>query len=145
MAKKVVVTGHRAIDRKLATLPLKVQKKIARTGLRKAGKLVKGKAQGNLSSNDSVDTGKLKKGIRVRASKRSRTRIGIFISTTERKEEESRWPFGGAQVESGREDVKAKPFLRPAGYGSEAEIRKLFTDDVKSQLRAAMGWSYYIK
>lgn len=134
MAKKTIVTGYRELDRKLATLPLKVQKAVTRGSLRKAGKMIQDKAKQNLTSNQSVETGELRKGIRVRASKRSRTRVGIYISTTERKEENSKWPFGGAQVEFGREDVRPKPFLRPAGYESQQAIRAFFVADVKRQL-----------
>lgn len=154
---KVIVTGHRALDIKLATLPLKLQRKLARSALRKAGKLIQGKAKANLQTlvgktskklatgkeskvEKVAGTGELKRGIRVRASKRSRKRVGIFISTTERAG--TRWPYGGAQFEFGKEKQKARPFLRPAGYESEAQVRQFVITDIGTELvkMGMHGW-----
>ena len=128
----VFVTGDKELDRKLSTLEPKVQKKVARKGMRKAGKVIQAAAKSNLASNQSVETGELSKGIRVRAMKRSRSRIGIEIATTERREGKSieGKRFGGAQLEAGTKHTQAKPFLRPAGYDNEDEVLSLITDSI---------------
>lgn len=134
--KSVIVTGDKALDRKLASLEPRVQKKVGRKGLRAAGKLIQKHAKSNLSRNQNVDTGELRRGIRVRAAKRSRKRIGVEIMTTERREgrtvEGKR--FGGAQLETGTKHVQAKPFLRPAAYEREPEIKRLIADSISDAI-----------
>lgn len=137
MAKRgaVLVSGDKELDRKLQVLEPRVQKKVARKGLRSAGKLIQQHAKANLSRNSNVNTGELQKGIKVRAAKRSRSSIGIVIATTERRKASPKGNrFGGAQLETGTKFVTAKPFLRPAAYDREDQIKKLITDSISDAI-----------
>ena len=133
--KNVVVTGHKELDATLATVEPKIQKKVVRKGLREAGKLIQAAAKGNLGRNGNVESGELQKGIRVRAMKRSRSRIGVQVVTTERKvADKSGNRFGGGQLEVGSKRQRAQPFLRPAGYDNKDSITQKVVASVKSVL-----------
>jgi HK97 gp10 family phage protein len=135
MAKNSIVTGVKEIDRKLASLEPKIQKKLVRSAVRKAGKLIQKKAKDHLEDNEQ--SGQTKRGIKVRAMKRSRGKIGITVGTTERSRGKTGSSvFGGAQLEFGTKHMRADPFLRPAGYGSEKEVRQMVIDDILAELRA---------
>ena len=125
---KTIVTGVMEIDRKLAGLPLRVQKKLARQALRKAGKAIQWKAKHNIVENETIDSGAMLKGIKVRALTRSRSAIGILVGTTEKDD------FGGSYIELGTKQVRKKSFLRPAGYESEPAIRRMVEHDVLESL-----------
>lgn len=133
-SKTVVVTGLKELDKKLHELEAKVQKKVARAALRKAGKLVQADAKERLEKNETILTGRLKRGIRVRAQKRKRSSIGILISTTERKEDNDKYPFGGAQLEFGHGRVRAYPFLRPAVFENEDKITSFVVSDIEKAI-----------
>ena len=132
----VIVTGHKELDLKLSIVEPAVQKKVARKGLREAGKIIQNAAKQKLSQNNNVNTGELRKGIRVRAMKRSRSKIGIQVATTERSEGKAidGKRFGGAQIETGTKHIRAQPFLRPAGYDNEPGIERQIIDSIHDAL-----------
>lgn len=125
---KIVVTGIKQLDRSLQSLGTKVANKIARKSMRKIGKLVKAAAERKLAANDSVESGKLRRGLRIKAMKRSRGRLGIQVETTVGKHEDP--GFGGAEVEFGTKRSQTKPFLRPAIYDNEDIIRGAVIADI---------------
>jgi HK97 gp10 family phage protein len=130
---KIVVTGVKQIDRSLNALGPKVANKIATRSLRKIGKLVKSKAQRNLEASPSIDTGALKRGIRVRAKKRTKDTQGVQIETTAQERFSyggSAYAFGGMPLEFGTKHMPAEPFLRPAIYDYEDLIRGLVIHDI---------------
>lgn len=135
MSGKIIITGFKEVDAKLAQLGPKLANKITRSSLRKAGKLVQEQARGNLDANDSVESGKLRSGLRVKAGKRSRSSVSIIVQTTSGRHEDP--GFGGAEVEFGTKHNQEKSFLRPAVYDNEDKIREFFITDVKDQLNEA--------
>ena len=136
MAKpRNVVTGVEEIDRKLQQFEPKLQKKVARKSLRKAGKLVKQSAQTNLDKNDTNETGQTRRGIKIKSAKRSRSRIGILVMTTHRQEEvATRNQFNAIPLEFGHDQVRAYPFLRPAVYDNENRINNFVVKDIEEQI-----------
>jgi len=111
-----IVTGVAAIDKKLAQFPVNIQTKVAREELKRVTKKLVIVAQHNLQAAGHVDEGKLLKGIKDGAGKRSRSSISRVVYTTERSGEGTN--FGGAQIELGRKNTAADPFLRKALFDS---------------------------
>lgn len=72
---KVIVTGVRELDAMLRRLPLKVQKKAIRPALRDGAKAFAAAAR----QEAPKDTGALKSAIDVRATTRSRKKIGVNV------------------------------------------------------------------
>ena len=132
MAGKILITGFKEVDAKLAQFGPKLANKIQRSALRKAGKLVQDQARANLDANDSVESGKLRSGVRVKAGKRSRTGASIIVQTSSGRHEDP--GFGGAEVEFGTKHSQQKSFLRPAVYDNEEKLREFFIADVKEQI-----------
>lgn len=74
---KFPITGAKELNRKLMSLAPRIAKKVIRQAVRPAAKLIQSAAK----SFVAVDTGALKKSIKVRALKRSQTRIGMTVAT----------------------------------------------------------------
>lgn len=130
----IVITGDKQLARTFAALGPQLANKFARQALRKAAKLVKERAEGKLRTNPSIESGALLKGIKVRAMKRSRVRIGVVIVTTAESGESG---FGGFQLEFGTKRAGAEPFLRPSLYEHADAIRNDFKTDVKEVIAEA--------
>lgn len=113
MAKLIDVSvfGGPALAKAFGKLPSNVQRKIFRTIARDVGKDIQNDAKGKVD----VDEGKLKKSIKVRATKRSRTSVGIEVTTGSRAaldippEDEYYYP---ATIELGNSKVSPQSFLR---------------------------------
>jgi HK97 gp10 family phage protein len=129
----VVITGDKALDRKLHQLPFKIQNRIARDELKKITKKLVIAAQNNLEVSGNVDTGKLLRGIKTGAMKRSRSRIGRIVKTTARSDESQ---FGGFQLEFGTKTREAESFLRKAGYENEQAIRSQMIDGIEAHFKS---------
>ena len=131
----IVITGDKQLARTFAALGPQMANKFARQALRRAAKIAKERAQENLRSSPSIVSGDLLKGLKVRAMKRSRVRIGVTVMTTSAEKNKS--GFGGFQLEFGTKHVKAEPFLRPSVYDHQSEIRSGFVDDVNEVIAEA--------
>jgi HK97 gp10 family phage protein len=132
---KTVVSGVKELDAKFASIEPKIAKKVARKAMRDGAKKIEARAKANLSANGNIDTGELRRGIKVRAMKRSRSRIGVWIATTERKQASKKgFRFGGYQLEYGTKHAQAEPFMRPAGNDSEPAIRSMVIADILEAL-----------
>lgn len=131
MKGAVIATGYRELDRKLASLEPKIQKKVGRKVLRDAVKaIVLPKAK----AGAPIDTGQLEKSLTVRAMKRSRkARIGFEV-TTGGKNRKGEYFYGWFH-EFGTKHMKSDPFLRPAGYSSEGEIRDVLAGGIRTELK----------
>jgi len=70
------LTGLDKSIKKLKGLEAKVSKKVVRQAMRAGMKLV----QQAVKNNAPVDSGDLKEGVKVRATKRSRKKMGIMVS-----------------------------------------------------------------
>jgi HK97 gp10 family phage protein len=126
----IQITGIKDIDKKLTKLGAKVTKKI----LRKAMRPVMKEVQKTAKSLVPVDTGNLKKGIKVRSAKRSRKYIGLDVRTDDDN-------FIAKFVEYGTENQSPQPFMRPAFDQHEKPgkekamdtIRQLIEDEAKKK------------
>lgn len=95
--------------------------KVAEEAMRLEAREVVEAAKRNLEANGSVDTGDLKKSLRV-AKQRSRKRGVVTISAiagskknrNKSKKIQKTDPFYATYVEFGTKNAKAKPFMRPA-------------------------------
>lgn len=140
-SSNVIVTGHKEVDATFASLPYRIQSKIARRSLRKGTKLIAKKAKVNVKRMQDKDaearedqTGLLIRGIKVKAGKRSRSGISMSVTTTERFGYRGEG-YGGAQFEFGFLNRRPRPFLRDAGYTSEYEVRDYVIADILSELK----------
>jgi len=136
MAKKqVIVTGDKQLDKKLSQLETKVQTKIARDELKKVTKKLVAVARNNLGIAGHIDEGKLARGIKAGANKRSRSKIGRHVRTSERSGSKS--GFGGAQIELGSKNrnMPEDSFLRRALYGNQKYIRDEIIKGIEGHIR----------
>lgn len=132
---KIILTGDKALDRKLNGLGAKLANKMVRSSMRKSAKKVMGYAQNNLEMSPSVITGVLKAGMKVRAGKRSRNKVSVKVETTAGTHDDP--GYGGAQLEFGAKHMPPEPFLRPAVYDHEQEIRGEVIEDVRATIHEA--------
>lgn len=100
---KVVITGDKRINRALQRLSSKDAKKAFRKAARPAIKPVMQQARGNAKRNRR--TGKLDKSFKVRSIPRSRSRIGVRVTT---REQDFQRQFYAAYQEFGWKAGKAK-------------------------------------
>jgi len=113
--KLIVVTGIKQIDRKLKQLEPKIQKKVLRQSMRAGLKEV----QAEMKAQVPVDTGLMKKNVKVRALKRSRKRIGMEVRVGAAPGLITHWASGEsffypAGVEYGDSTHPPNPFGRRA-------------------------------
>ena len=80
-SKQVFVTGHKEIDRVLSGLPLAVQKKFARHGLRVSIKKVQKDFEKNVKEAELIDTKAFLRSTKIKATKRSRNKVGMAFFT----------------------------------------------------------------
>jgi len=124
----VVITGVKELDLKLAGMPARLQKKLSRQATRKAAKDI---VLPDAKRNVPHDTGDLERSLTVRAIKRSRSRVGHSVETKDGFFKGNQ--FYGGFIEFGWDDKpEGDPFLRPALYGNENRIRKLFHNALRS-------------
>lgn len=113
----ISLLGDKALTRKLNKLPNRVQKKVVRQSMRKAAKplltLIK-QAIGEIRVT-GIHTDPLKRGMKIKSVKRSRTRVGVEIVTPRRQEldiadsDKSYWP---ANIELGTSKSPPRKFIR---------------------------------
>jgi HK97 gp10 family phage protein len=141
----VIVTGDEALDKLLAGLPAKLQKKLSRQATRKSAKdIVLPEAKARVP----VDTGDLEDSLTVRAIPRSSSRIGHMVATRDGFFKGDQ--FYGAMLEFGTKERQQKSgkqvgaiqphkfaFLRPAIYDNEARIKELYVSDVRELINEA--------
>ncbi len=131
----VIITGDKALDKKLNALGAKLANKFARGALRRAAKATKERASQNLTNSPSIVSGKLRSGMKVRAGKRSRKAMSIKIETTAGTHDDP--DYGGAQLEFGAKHMPPEPFMRPAVYDHEQAIRDEFIKDLTATINEA--------
>lgn len=76
------IFGDKKLTRKFTQFERKFQRDFVRKGLRAAGKVI----EREWKAQTPVDTGHYKRGLKVRAMKRSRTRIGYMVISPTRRE-----------------------------------------------------------
>lgn len=141
------LSGDAALLAELSALPGKLQRKAFRTASRRAGKIYAEAAK----ARAPVDTGQLRRSIKVRALKRSRTAVGVTVGTS--KKDYTGDQFYAAFIEYGhklgkrkrggnagdsdnRKQVPAKPFMRPAFDASAAQLQQVFISEIGNQLES---------
>ena len=142
----VIVTGDEALDKLLATLTPKLQKKLIRQATRKSAKnIVLPEARNRVP----VDTGDLEESLTVKAIKRSRNKIGSMVATKDGFFSGDQ--FYGGMIEFGTKERTQKStgksvgaiqphkfaFLRPAVYDNEDRIKAEYIKDVRELIGEA--------
>ena len=125
-AAGVIVTGEFELDKKLSTMEAKAQKKVARKALRTAAKSI---IVPDARAMVPEDTSDLRRSIKAKAMRRSRTRVGINVLAGDGFYKGNQYYSGF--VEFGTKFQEADPFLRPAGYANADRIRNLIIKDLK--------------
>lgn len=123
------VVGAPELKAQLAALEGRIAKKLTRQAMRKAQKIVLADAKRRVP----VDTGALKKSLKVRALRRSRSRFGVEIRTGEGLFVGK--TFYDGFIELGTKRMRAKPFLRPALYDNESRVRAEFARSLRDLIR----------
>lgn len=130
---KAIVTGWKELDAAFAKLEVKVQGKALRSALRAGAQRIQAAAVQNIVANPSIDTGVLAASMKVRATPRSRVRVGMEIVTK-----------GAAHanlVEYGTKHMPAEPFLRPAGYDNQEYIAAMLINDIAAAAKDP-AWTF---
>lgn len=130
--------GAPELQAQFKLLPLKVQKKLLRQGMRKAGKLLRDEAQRLVP----VDRGDLKKSIKVRALLRGRGSFGVRIMTGTRSElgiDPDATGYYPASVEFGSRTQPAQPYLRAAADAKREEVFSIMRESVRAGIREAIS------
>lgn len=134
----ISLLGDKELQTKFRLLPIKVQRKLLRQGMRKAGKLVRDEARRLVP----VDTGALKKSLKVRAAIRKRGSFGARIMTGERAElgiDPGASGYYPAVVEFGSKTQPAQPYLRAAADAKRDEVFSIMRGAVRDGIREAVG------
>jgi len=147
---KLEVKGAAEVEKMLRELAPKEAKKAMRKALRDSAKYVKAKAQ----RNAPVDTGLLRRKLKIRAAKRSggkrfkRGRFGVGVySGLPGKGQNTGEAFYGYFHEVGTKQRKTKaghnrgklepnPWLAPALYRNKNKVRQFFVRSLRRHLRA---------
>ena len=128
------MTGDDKADIKFGKMPDKIQKKMLRSSLRKAGKIVQTAARGMVAK----DSGALRMSIKPRAAKRSRKNkhiVAVRVMTGGRLYKGDHYP--GGHVEYGTQFQSAQPFMRPAADQVRGQVIAYFKQDLKAAIAEA--------
>lgn len=127
MAAGISLSGEKELLNMLKELAPKEMKKAVRQASRATAKAVLDDAK----SAAPVDTGLLESSLTVRtATKIGRNRIAHRVITKD--------VFGGQKafyahfVEFGTVNMEADPFMRPALWGNEDEMKRVFTQELRA-------------
>lgn len=142
------LTGDAELDRKFRSLPLRVEKKVLREGLREGAKVVQEAAKRAAPRL----TGLMKSAIRVRAAKRSRRNknlvtIRVVLGQDFFKGEtfygafqEFGWKAGPRKKGSARPQIEGKHFIedayKTAGAAAKAVAQKLIAEGIEREAAA---------
>ena len=133
MSQAVVVFGVKELDRQFQKLPQNVQRKMLRSSFRSSAKLVARKAK----NKTPVLRGDLRRGIKVRAGKRSRNSVSINVgvdTSSLQTTDPGKTDFYAAFVELGTKHIEAESFLRNALTEEEKKVLQNIYRDIGSQL-----------
>jgi len=133
MKMEVEMRGFKELEKSLLQLETKVAKKVVRQALRAGGKILL-KA---VKQKVPVDTGELKKNIKVKAGKRKKGQASIFVGTSEKNYSgpyfyASFVEYGHLQgsrniAKANREFVAARPYMRPSFDLTKKAVEKEIT------------------
>lgn len=127
----VIITGVDEIDRKLSRFEQSVQKKAIRKATREAAKVILEDARQRVP----VDTGALRKSLRVRSLKRSRVRQGHQVMTGEGFFKGD--TFYGGFVEYGTKRMVAREYMKKAMVAKESDTVQKFRTELSAAIEEA--------
>lgn len=129
---EIKLEGAKELEKKLKSLEPKIAKKLVRQSLRKAAKPILAVAR----TKCPVDTGTLKKSIKIRAMRRKKNSFGVLVGTA------LKWftgdTFYGAFVEFGTSKMSARPFMRPAFDEKKGEAEEILKQEITSGINEAV-------
>ena len=122
----ISLLGDKRLQNIFKQAPVKIQKKVLRPALRAGGKIVRNSAR----QKAPIETGSLKRSIKLRALPRSRSRIGVLISSDQKHYVmmEFGWQSSPTEFEAPR------PFLRPALRDNEANVKGTIRREIRRKL-----------
>ncbi len=132
MAANIILTGDKQVDRMLATLEPKLQKKAIRKGTREGAKIVLQRAKQLVP----VDEGTLLRSMSVRTAKREggqrlpRGTMGHSVQHVQRKGKGD--PFYAHFVEFGTVKWEGHKYIRKALYDSRDQIVKANQEAIRA-------------
>lgn len=127
MARGISLSGEKELLKMLKELAPKEMKKAVRQASRVTAKAVLQDAK----SMVPVDTGLLEESLAVRvATKLGRNRIGHRVVTKPVWDDQD--AFYGHFIEFGTVKMEADPFMRPALWGNEDEMKRVFTQELRA-------------
>lgn len=135
MARKtseVRIEGMFLLTRRLRTLEAKLQKKVVRQAIRKSLKPVLQDAKREAPKR----TGALRKSVKVRSFKRSRSRLGARVTTGTTTSDFQGKGFYGAFVNYGTKHIKGNRWLNKVAKKNKRKARRIFTEHVRAGIKA---------
>jgi HK97 gp10 family phage protein len=126
------IHGLEEIIRKLNALPDKLENKVVRAAIRQGANIIKEKAK----SYVPIDTGDLKKSIKVTGTRYQKGKISFVIRPSGNKKKGVS-VFYARFIENGTSKMHAQPFMRPAFDESGDEVLNKTIEVIKSKLLEA--------
>jgi HK97 gp10 family phage protein len=121
---RIDALGVPELQKKLAEMPTKMQKKTLRKAMKSAGQVVLGET----ISRAPVNTGQLVASLALKAMAR-KFKVGVRIQTDEGWYQGD--SFYGAFVELGTSKMSAKPFMRPALSDSKTQCLQIVRNELE--------------
>lgn len=154
----VILTGDKALDQLLQQLVPRLQKRAFSRASRAAAKPIRDAARRNAPS----DTGRLARSIKVRAARRSRSRVGIRVTTGDGGEFTGKSYYGGfleygfrrgkrtagirraqrrktAAAGDSRPEVPGVHFMRRAADEQRAAAAAIFNRVIRAEIAAELA------
>lgn len=143
----IILTGSKSLNRKLANLKSADAKRAIRTAARAAMRPVQAASQ----AEAPVKSGRLRKAIKIRALKRSRSRIGISVSLNKKGSmfggktfygafQEFGWRSGKkskhdiANLTDSRKQNEAKHFMQKAAKRSKRQALNIYVRQLRDMV-----------
>ncbi len=122
MASGMTMKGGRELLNTLTRLQGPETKKVLRKVLRAGAKPVQLKAKATVP----INTGALRKSIRVKAGKRTRKKeMSVWVGTGDQDNMFTGKTFYGGMVEYGTQNMAAQPFMRPAWDTTKTRTQRI--------------------
>lgn len=125
----IEINGLKEIIDKLNSLPEKLENKVIRAAIRQGANVIKDKVK----SYVPVDTGDLKKSIKVTGTRYQKGKIAFVVRPTPNKKKKVS-VYYAKFVENGTSKMAAKPFLRPAFDEAGDDVLNKTIEVIKSKI-----------
>jgi len=133
----ISLLGDKALTRKLNKLPNRVQKKVVRQSMRKAAKPLLTSIKHAIGEIrvTGEHTDRLRRGMKIKSVKRSRSRLGVEIITPRRQEldiadsDKSYWP---ANIELGTRNAPPQKFIRDTVDSNRTQTMGIIRREIAS-------------